>query len=239
MIMKVQGFRVDRMRQQQAFEFYNKVIEAVKISPLEELLPYRIQLEEANHSFDMALKPIRKSIWTQEIREEDQNRANAWSGLNGMVKNACKHFDPSIKAIAQKAKIIVKTYGNPTRLPYTEETGTLKNLITDLQQELSRQEQEKIGMKVWLDELERSNTEFAKKIAIRQNEIAYLESGKSQEKRKEVDNAYKALVKFINAYIVIHSSRGLTDCIVHLNHLIDQESAVIKARKTRNTPHPP
>ncbi|MCC8154998.1 MAG: DUF6261 family protein [Tannerellaceae bacterium] len=237
--MKVNEFNVGRMRQQQAFEFYNKVIETSRISSVEDLHAYRNNLIKANDAFDIALKPILKSELTEDIAQEDAKRDNAWRGLNSAAQTAVKHYDPDIKAIAKRADIIVKTYGNPTKLAYTEETGTLRNLIADLKEKLSTAEHEKIGIKGWLAELDRANKEFAKMIAARQDKIAYRESGKSLEKRKEADEAYKSMVEFINAYVVLHPNDEIIDFIVQLNHMIDKEVTVMKNRATRSSSSQP
>lgn len=233
--MKVKKFDVTRMRQQQAFEFYNKVYLKIKFITYEPIYPYREALKTANEEFDIALKPIRKSEITERIMKEDENRDRAWRGIRAAIQMGLNHFKPEVVAAAKRVAIIFNTYGDPTKLPYTEETGTLRNLCTDIDKKLQFSDQTALGIVDWVKELVRANEEVAKQVNYREGRLVHLESGDSKAKRQAVDNAFKKLAEMINAY-------GLTDqeeasrahgIAKEINYLIDQENAVMKARTTR------
>lgn len=233
--MKVRKFDVSRMRNQQAFEFYNKVYQKVRYCSFTDIKPYLEAMKTANEEFDVALKTIRKNIITEDITREDENRDRAWRGIRAAVQNGLNHFKPEVVLSAKKAAIILNTYGDPTRLPYTEETGVLRNLHTDLDKKLQFADHQALGILDWLKELARANEEFAKQVGYRQSHHVNLRAGETKAKRQAVDAAFNKLVEMINAYVLISEEyTKLYQPIVDINQVIKEESAVIKARRTRS-----
>ncbi len=233
--MKVKKFDVSRMRNPQAFEFYNKVYQKVRYSAFTDIKPYLEAMKTANEEFDVALKIIRKNIITEDITREDENRDRAWRGIRAAVQNGLNHFKPEVVLSAKKAAIILNTYGDPTRLPYTEETGVLRNLLTDLDKKLQFADHQALGIVDWLKELARANEEFARQVGYRQSHHINLTAGESKAKRQAVDAAFNKLVEMINAYVLIAEDPSLLyDAILNINQMINEESAVIKARRTRS-----
>jgi len=100
--MKVKKFDVSRMRNPQAFEFYNKVYQKVRYSAFTDIKPYLEAMKTANEEFDVALKIIRKNIITEDITREDENRDRAWRGIRAAVQNGLNHFKPEVVLSAKK-----------------------------------------------------------------------------------------------------------------------------------------
>lgn len=232
--MKAKNFSVSQMRQQQAFEFYNKAIKYAKYCRLEPFQSYITALEKANAELDLALTPIRKSQHTETIVAEDEKRDRTWRALRATVNAQLLHFHDTNVSIAKRADAIVTTYGDPTRLAYTEETGVLKNLVTDLEEMIVEGNQKRIGIDELVKELKRANEWFTKLLTNREGEKAFKETGISKTTRQAADNAYRNMIEALNAIAFMEADKTkVQDAINLLNQIIDQENAVMKARATR------
>lgn len=233
--MKIKNISISQMRQQQAFEFYNRVYDKVKDIKYDALKPFVTNFKQANEAFDIALKPLRKSLVTEKISKADERRDAAWRGLKAAVQLNLNHFRDHEKDLAKQADRILSTYGDPTKLPYTEETGVLRNLITDLYNHIKPGHITDLGIGAWLAELNSANTAFSDLVKERNSEQASLISGESKAKRREVDEAYKKLVEMVNAFALVAENPSVfADAIQKVNQIIDKESAVLKARRTRS-----
>jgi len=236
---KINDFNVVPMRQQQAFEFYNKVWENVK--PLFDgesaYLPLQPVCEEfklALDDFDISLKPLRKSEITRKLTEEDKNRNRAWKGLRTHVKNMLNSFDAETVECAMLMNNFIHLYGDPSRLAYTEKTGTLRNLIDDLEYKVKTAVMNRVGVAEWFDRLKSSNQSFIELMKKREVELKYIESGQSLANRDRINQLYRKLVEQLNAHVLVGNKPDiLADIVLEVNQIIDQERMVLKARKTR------
>ncbi|MCD8176237.1 MAG: DUF6261 family protein [Tannerellaceae bacterium] len=234
--MKVKNCSISQMRQQQAFEFYNKAIKYAKYCRLEQFQPYITALEDANKALDLALTPIRKSQHTETIVAEDEKRDRTWRALRATVNAQLLHFHDTNVSIAKRADDILNTYGDPTKKAYTEETGILKNLVTDLEEMIVEANQKRIGIDELVKELKRANEWFTKLLTNREGEKAFKETGISKTTRQAADNAYRNMVEALNSIAFLEADFSkVQDAINLLNQIIDQENAVMKARATRRT----
>jgi len=232
--MKVKNFSISQMRQQQAFEFYNKAIKYAKYCRLEPFQPYITALENANQELDLALTPIRKSQHTENIVAEDEKRDRTWRALRGIINAQLLHYEDYNVSLAKKVDAILTTYGDPTRLPYTEETGVLKNLVSDLEKMVEDRFQKTLGIDGLIKELKRANNWFTTMLTNREGEKAFRESGISKDCRQAADNAYRKMTEALNAIAFLQEDKKeVQSAIDLLNHIIDQENAVMKARATR------
>lgn len=232
--MKIKSINIAQMRQQQAFEFYNRVYDKVKEIEFDPIKPFVKNLKDANDAFDIALKPLRKSLLTEKITEADERRDTAWRGLNTIVQVQLNQIYNYEKDVAKQADRILRTYGDPTKRPYTEETGIIRNLLTDLHANITESSMKNIGIYPWVQELNRANNLFADLVKERNAEQATLVSGQSKAKRQEADEAYKKLIEMINAYVLVTDDPTVFhDAIGKVNQIIDKENIVLKARRTR------
>ncbi len=233
--MKIKNLSISQMRQQQAFEFYNKAIDYAKYCRLEAFQPYISALEKANAELDLALTPIRKSKHTETIVAEDEKRDRTWRALRGIVNAQLLHYDDNIVSIAREVEAILRTYGDPTKLAYTEETGVLKNLVTDLETMIDESYHKRLGIDGLVEELKRSNVWFTKLLLNREGEKALQESGLSKTTRQAADNAFRNMVEALNAIAFMEADKStVAEAIKLLNQIIDQENAVMKSRRTRS-----
>ena len=68
----------------------------------------------------------------------------------------------------------------------------------------------------------------------RNTQQSTIETGTTRQARKKADDAYRAVVKRINALIEVNGDESFASLVATLNNLIDRQKSVQAARNTRN-----
>lgn len=247
---QIKELDLGKQRQEESFGFHNLAnAETAKCND-EKVKPLQTAYTTALSVFDAALKTGGTNPLSNTITELDGLRDDAYSGLAAQIRNSLHHFDPSKVAVAREADIILRKYGNPCALPYLEENGVLHNLIQELRLFHNHQDDNRpdvvssdipatdrltaIGAIEWLERLDVVNTQFLEAFSARNTAQAEVVTGASKAARTEVDNAYRAVVKRINALAEVNGDADYLSVINALNSLIDRQKSVLAARKTTN-----
>jgi len=185
----------------------------------------------------VALVAITKSATTEEIDGADKNRDFTFRGLADKVTNSLNHFNPEVREVARRVKVIFDTYGNLVPKPDDEESGLISSLVADLRTKLAA-EIVTLAIVDWIDELERQNNVFIVLEATRNSEDAKKSDLRMKQVRVVVDAAYSKIVKRINALIIVNGEAPYTEFVRELNVRIGraQDSmALIKAQTAKVT----
>lgn len=157
---KIQNLNLSALRNEEAFGFLQQVQAETKYltdATIESIID---NLTTSLEEFDKALKESDKLPSVALARECDTARDTAWSGLNAYCKAvATYHPDADVKATAQKTYDIVLKYGNPIRLPQTQESGVLHNLLQDLNA-LPAEDRTKAALDAWINHLSECENNF-------------------------------------------------------------------------------
>ena len=165
---------------------------------------------------DEALKISQKSLLTDEIAKADSDRDALYAGYKKAVEG---FLAMPIADMAQAAKVLaqhIKDYKINTAGQLDKETGLLVNFITDLEDKYSTQVA-KLGLTAFVTNLKEANERVRTLTLQRTNEKMGVTVGALKTARTASDDAYRALVKMVNALALVYGEKDYTAFIDYAN----------------------
>ena len=165
---------------------------------------------------DEALKISQKSLLTDEIAKADSDRDALYAGYKKAVEG---FLAMPIADMAQAAKILsqhIKDYKINTADQLDKETGLLVNFISDLEDKYAAQVV-KLGLTAFVTNLKEANERVRTLTLQRTNEKIGITVGALKTARTASDDAYRALVKMVNALALVFGEKDYTAFIDYVN----------------------
>lgn len=165
---------------------------------------------------DEALKISQKSLLTDEIAKADSDRDALYAGYKKAVEG---FLAMPIADMAQAAKILsqhIKDYKINTADQLDKETGLLVNFISDLEDKYAAQVA-KLGLTAFVSNLKEANERVRTLTLQRTNEKIGITVGALKTARTASDDAYRALVKMVNALALVFGEKDYTAFIDYVN----------------------
>ena len=165
---------------------------------------------------DEALKISQKSLLTDDIVKADIDRDALYAGYKKAVE---AFLAMPIADMAQAAKVLaqhIKDYKINTAGQLDKETGLLVNFITDLEDKYSAQVA-KLGLTAFVTNLKEANERVRMLTLQRTNEKMGVTVGALKAARTASDDAYRALVKMVNALALVYGEKDYTAFIDYAN----------------------
>ena len=165
---------------------------------------------------DEALKISQKSLLTDEIAKADSNRDALYAGYKKAVEG---FLAMPIADMAQAAKVLaqhIKDYKINTTDQLDKETGLLVNFISDLEDKYAAQVA-KLGLTAFVTNLKEANERVRTLTLQRTNEKIGITVGALKAARTASDDAYRALVKMVNALALVYGEKDYTAFIDYAN----------------------
>ena len=165
---------------------------------------------------DEALKISQKSLLTDEIAKADSDRDALYAGYKKAVEG---FLAMPIADMAQAAKILaqhIKDYKINTTDQLDKETGLLVNFISDLEDKYATQVA-KLGLTAFVTNLKEANERVRTLILQRTNEKIGITVGALKTARTASDDAYRALMKMVNALALVFGEKDYTAFIDYVN----------------------
>ena len=165
---------------------------------------------------DEALKISQKSLLTDDIAKADIDRDALYAGYKKAVE---AFLAMPIADMAQAAKVLaqhIKDYKINTAGQLDKETGLLVNFITDLEDKYSAQVA-KLGLTAFVTNLKEANERVRMLTLQRTNEKMGVTVGALKATRTASDDAYRALVKMVNALALVYGEKDYTAFIDYAN----------------------
>ena len=165
---------------------------------------------------DEALKISQKSLLTDDIAKADIDRDALYAGYKKAVE---AFLAMPIADMAQAAKVLaqhIKDYKINTAGQLDKETGLLINFITDLEDKYSAQVA-KLGLTAFVTNLKEANERVRMLTLQRTNEKMGVTVGALKAARTASDDAYRALVKMVNALALVYGEKDYTAFIDYVN----------------------
>ena len=165
---------------------------------------------------DEALKISQKSLLTDEIAKADSDRDALYAGYKKAVEG---FLAMPIADMAQAAKILsqhIKDYKINTADQLDKETGLLVNFISDLEDKYAAQVA-KLGLTAFVTNLKEANERVKTLTLQRTNEKISITVGALKTARTASDDAYRALVKMVNALALVFGEKDYTAFIGYVN----------------------
>lgn len=165
---------------------------------------------------DEALKISQKSLLTDDIAKADIDRDALYAGYKKAVE---AFLAMPIADMAQAAKVLaqhIKDYKINTAGQLDKETGLLFNFLTDLEDKYSAQVA-KLGLTAFVTNLKEANERVRMLTLQRTNEKMGVTVGALKAARTASDDAYRALVKMVNALALVFGEKDYTAFIDYVN----------------------
>ena len=165
---------------------------------------------------DEALKISQKSLLTDDIAKADNDRDALYAGYKKAVE---AFLAMPIAEMAQAAKVLaqhIKDYKINTAGQLDKETGLLVNFITDLEDKYSVQVA-KLGLTAFVTNMKEANERVRTLTLQRTNEKMGVTVGALKAARTSSDDAYRALVKMVNALALVFGEKDYTAFIDYVN----------------------
>lgn len=183
---------------------------------------------------DEALKISQKSLLTDEIAKADNDRDALYAGYKKAVE---AFLAMPIADMAQAAKVLaqhIKDYKINTAGQLDKETGLLVNFITDLEDKYSAQVA-KLGLTAFVTNLKEANERVRMLTLQRTNEKMGVTVGALKVARTASDDAYRALVKMVNALALVFGEKDYTAFIDYVNTEITHYKREVLNQKSTAT----
>lgn len=248
--MEIIALKLSALHQEEDFGFHKLAKEeTAKCNDSKLTILQKAYVDEFS-VFDKSLKQGGgENVFTASITKQDEVTDNMYRGLNNQVITMENYFDPQIAEIARQAHLILKKYGDPTRLPYLEECGILHNLIQELEvfdnipeenkpdsisDEITTNRLQAINARGWLQQLKIENEKFLALFTQRNQQQATIVTGATKTARQATDTAYRNVVKRINALAEVNGDEAYADVINSLNALIARQQSILASRSSKN-----
>ena len=181
---------------------------------------------------DEALKISQKSLLTDDIAKADIDRDALYAGYKKAVE---AFLAMPIADMAQAAKVLaqhIKDYKINTAGQLDKETGLLVNFITDLEDKYSAQVA-KLGLTAFVTNLKEANERVRMLTLQRTNEKMGVTVGALKAARTASDDAYRALVKMVNALALVYGVKDYTAIIDYANTEITHYKREVLKQKAK------
>ena len=180
---------------------------------------------------DEALKISQKSLLTDEIAKADSDRDALYAGYKKAVEG---FLAMPIADMAQAAKILsqhIKDYKINTADQLDKETGLLVNFISDLGDKYAAYVA-KLGLTAFVTSLKEANERVRTLTLQRTNEKMGVTVGALKTARTASDDAYRALVKMVNALALVFGEKDYTAFIDYVNTEITHYKREVLGQKS-------
>lgn len=180
---------------------------------------------------DEALKISQKSLLTDDIAKADSDRDALYAGYKKAVE---AFLAMPIADMAQAAKVLaqhIKDYKINTADQLDKETGLLVNFITDLEGKYSEQVA-KLGLTAFVTNMKEANERVRTLTLQRTNEKMGVMVGALKTARTATDDAYRALVKMVNALALVFGEKDYTAFIDYVNTEITHYKREVLGQKS-------
>ena len=182
---------------------------------------------------DEALKISQKSLLTDEIAKADSDRDALYAGYKKAVEG---FLAMPIADMAQAAKVLaqhIKDYKINTAGQLDKETGLLVNFVSDLEDKYAAQVA-KLGLTAFVINLKEANERVRTLTLQRTNEKIGITVGALKTARTASDDAYRALVKMVNALALVFDEKDYTAFIDYVNTEITHYKREVIGQKAKN-----
>ena len=233
--MEIQNLKLRDLRNEEHYKFnldFSGLVsqftpEALGIQTLYPVWQAAFAMEET------ALNVVRASVFTDGLYDADVARDVTFKGLAGTVKSALNHFNPDVKAAAARLELLFDTYGVVSVKPYDQETAAIIKLVGELEGACAA-DVAALGIAGWVAELKAQNQAFDALKNSRYTESTARPQQNLKLARVETDNAYRAIVKRVNALIEVNGTEAYAGFVAELNQRIENYRLILAQRKGRS-----
>ena len=214
------------------FQFHTDFINLVKddTTLITKIRPLFDSYNQLYITEDRAYKGIDKSGITEEIVSADKLRDRFFRGMVDTTKTALLHYDATVETAAKRLMIVFDTYGNLAVENYKKETADIYNLLQELNTNYPA-EILTVGIQGWMTNLNIANQRFEQLSKDRVDETYQKGDFDLRTCRINLDEAYSAITKRIEALAEVEGLTAYLEFISKLNIIIKMYKTIIARRK--------
>ena len=195
-------------------------------------------LTQIHRQLEQAYKRDTGKTATPQLAQLDAARDQAIVCLRMISEGYTRHYDPTLNAAGQQVLACIDKYGSRLHsLNYSAETAVLKNVVRDLQTiPACAQAIQALHLEPLVAEMKRLNLAFEQRFVDRLEIISRSESRSMRELVQQTTEAYRTLVKHLEAHATLNPSVEYTLFINHFNENIEHFNQVVERRRAASTP---
>ena len=233
---EIQGINIGRMNNGAHYSFVNNILtraadNAAALARVESLVA---ALRKALTAEEEALRISQKSLLTDDIAEADRDRDTLYAGY----KKAVGSFSSMpVGEMAQAAKTLsqhIKDYNIRTNYQLDRESGLLISFLEDLEGKYA-DEVETLGLTTFVAKLKEANERVHTLTLRRTIERSGVKVGALRAARLATDDAYRALVKMVNALALVFGDTDYAPFIDGCNAEITRYKREVLGKKSSSS----
>jgi len=191
------------------------------------------EFETRLQAFDDSLKESRKTGKTKRLHELDDLRDEMVQGLYGHVKSQLHFPIPEVAKSAQDLWFILEKHGTKIYdLPVREESGTLVQLLQDLNKPENLINLQATTSLVWKERLEEYSKQYDDLYSDRTAVEANYEVGRAKAERVKTQAAFTDLCEQINALARVNGAEAYKELADFINRAVDAARITADQRST-------
>ncbi len=168
---------------------------------------------------------------TPERKEVDRERSSVAVYILGRVLNSGSLLLEEEHAAGHALKNTVTPYKGIGRLPINQKTEVIKGLVMDLKKEEFQEAVETLGLKPYLDELERQNLRFEALVSQESETRSEMSRGENSVViRAQINVLYTKCIMLANATQVLAPSAESEAFIRDVNSLVEEVRIAYRLR---------
>jgi len=191
-------------------------------------------LEKKVAAEDEALQLSRKSMKTDEIKSLDGTRDSMYSYYRKGVKAFLGAPLDDVATAAKELDQHMTDYAINPQMQLDKETGMMLNFTADLVGKYAEQVA-KLGLTMYVTAMKEANDKLHELTTERTDERALQVAGALKSARAETDEAYRNLVKRVNALYIVEYDEAYDEFINYVNAEIKHYKEEVLAAKKKKT----
>jgi len=235
--MEIKEIALSRMNNGAHFQFVtNALVKAKANAKIAERAAAAVGvLEKKVAAEDEALQLSRKSLKTDEIKSLDGTRDSMYSYYRKGVKAFLGAPLDDVVEAAKELDQHMTDYAINPQMQLDKETGMMLNFTADLTGKYAEQVA-KLGLTMYITAMKEANDKLHELTTERTDERALQVAGALKSARAETDEAYRNLVKRVNALWIVEYDAAYDEFINYVNAEIKHYKEEVLAAKKNKTP---
>ena len=207
------------------FEYHKEQKNALEAAGAEDFDILKERFIEYRQKFaleDEAFKKISKSVHTDRIHEVEHERAVIFRMIRNTVKTLLMHSNAVIREAAKRVKIAIDPFAGISRTSLMDASALIENMLQELEGKFAA-DVAIVGIGSLATELKEKNTELRTLVAERYEEEYSKTHLNMKKTRDDVDTAYRAILKRIDAFRDLNGTTSQIEAYVaHHNMIVDK-----------------
>jgi hypothetical protein len=233
--MEISKFSTRELRNEEHNEFMSEFkIQVEQVGDVK--LGVKVQFADFKTAYATELSAIqttRKSAFTEQLEAADAARDESYRGFDACIGGLCNHFNESSRQAAKRIRLVLDQRGDVPNLGYDAESSVINNIVSELNS-LYAADVASLSLTNWIADLQAKNNVVIALSGSRDKQEAVKCQIAVTTSRRKVDLTYKALVKQLNALILVNGETAYKSFVETHNQRIARYKMLIEQRAGRN-----